>query len=152
MPNIEKDIFYRQVTIESIGDDELKSSSSDSLPIENDCSFFLHRRPSNRGELNFNENPEIFIRPKMIKPIVYKKIVTVKFLKPPEICRGPLIIRKVHSEAPRPPLPSVIQLYRWPCFHFRFSLGRSTNSFTSVVTRNIDPQGKTATDSSKDSE
>lgn len=57
--------------------------------------------------LFFDPNPEIIRKPQMIAPIIYKQNITIKFLKPPPIPQGPLIIREVRPPQPPPPPPLV---------------------------------------------
>ena len=58
-------------------------------------------------KLYFDPNPELIRKPQMITPIVYKQNIMVKFLKPPPIPLGPLIIREVRPPQPPPPPPLV---------------------------------------------
>lgn len=57
--------------------------------------------------LYFDPNPELIRKPQMIKPLVYKQNVMIKFLKPPPIPLGPLIIKEVRPPQPPPPAPLV---------------------------------------------
>ncbi|CAF4612293.1 unnamed protein product, partial [Rotaria magnacalcarata] len=41
----------------------------------------------------------------MIAPLVYKQNITIKFLKPPPVPLGPLVIREVRAPQPPPPPP-----------------------------------------------
>ena len=43
----------------------------------------------------------------MITPLIYKQNIMVKFLKPPPVPLGPLIIREVRPPQPPPPPPLV---------------------------------------------
>jgi hypothetical protein len=58
-------------------------------------------------QLYFDPNPEFIRKPQMIAPIVYKQNIMVKFLKPPSVPQGPLIIREVRPPQPPPPPPLV---------------------------------------------
>ncbi|CAF1299637.1 unnamed protein product [Adineta ricciae] len=60
-------------------------------------------------QLYFDPNPETIRKPQMISPLVYKQNITIKFLKPPSIPQGPLIIREVRPPQPPPPPPLVIR-------------------------------------------
>ena len=55
--------------------------------------------------LYYDRNPELIRKPQMITPIVYKQNVMIKFLKPPPVPLGPLIIREVRPPQPPPPPP-----------------------------------------------
>ena len=57
--------------------------------------------------LYYDPNPELIRKPQMITPIVYKQNVMIKFLKPPPVPLGPLIIREVRPPQPPPPPPLV---------------------------------------------
>jgi hypothetical protein len=58
-------------------------------------------------KLYYDPNPELIRKPQMITPIIYKQNIMVKFLKPPPIPLGPLIIREVRPPQPPPPPPLV---------------------------------------------
>jgi len=58
-------------------------------------------------KLYFDPDPELIRKPQMIEPLIYKQNVMVKFLKPPPIPLGPLIIREVRPPQPPPPPPLV---------------------------------------------
>jgi hypothetical protein len=58
-------------------------------------------------KLYFDPDPEFIRKPQMIKPLIYKQNVTIKFLKPPPVPLGPLIIREVRPPQPPPPPPLV---------------------------------------------
>lgn len=57
--------------------------------------------------LFFDPDPELIRKPQMIKPVVYTQNIKIKFLKPPSIPLGPLIIREVRPPQPPPPPPLV---------------------------------------------
>ncbi|CAF3222416.1 unnamed protein product [Rotaria sp. Silwood2] len=52
-------------------------------------------------------NPEIIQKPSLITPVVYNQKILVRFLQPPPIQQGPLIVREVRPPQP-PPLPPLI--------------------------------------------
>ena len=58
-------------------------------------------------KLYYDPNPELIRKPQMITPIIYKQNIMIKFLKPPSIPLGPLIIREVRPPQPPPPPPLV---------------------------------------------
>jgi hypothetical protein len=58
-------------------------------------------------KLYFDPNPQIIRKPQMITPITFKQNITIKFLKPPPVPQGPLIIREVRAPQPPPPPPLV---------------------------------------------
>lgn len=58
-------------------------------------------------KLYFDPDPELIRKPRMITPIVYTQNISVKFLKPPSVPLGPLIIREVRPPQPPPPPPLV---------------------------------------------
>ncbi|CAF3320304.1 unnamed protein product [Rotaria socialis] len=59
-------------------------------------------------------NPELIKKPQMIAPLVYKQNITIKFLKPPPVPLGPLIIREVRAPQPPPPPPLIIRQHPQP--------------------------------------
>jgi hypothetical protein len=61
------------------------------------------------NQLYFDPTPEIVRKPQLIKPIVYKQSIAIKFLKPPSIELPPLIVREVRPPQPPPPPPLVRQ-------------------------------------------
>jgi hypothetical protein len=64
--------------------------------------------------LYYDPNPELIRKPQMITPIVYKQNIMIKFLKPPPVPLGPLIIREVRPPQPPPPPPLVSRKFHFP--------------------------------------
>ena len=60
-------------------------------------------------QLYMDPNPQFIRKPQMIVPIIYKQNISIKFLKPPPVPQGPLIIREVRPPQPPPPPPLVSQ-------------------------------------------
>lgn len=60
-------------------------------------------------QLYFDPNPETIRKPQMVAPLVYKQNIMIKFLKPPSVPQGPLIIREIRPPQPPPPPPLVPQ-------------------------------------------
>lgn len=60
-----------------------------------------------KENLYFDPNPELVRKPLMITPVVYKQNIKIKFLKPPSIPLGPLVIKEVRPPQPPPPPPLV---------------------------------------------
>jgi len=87
-------------------------------------------------KLYFDPNPELIRKPQMITPLIYKQNIMIKFLKPPSVPLGPLIIREVRPPQPPPPPPLVspklisffIKLY----FKIDYPSTSSTSSFTTT--------------------
>ena len=59
-------------------------------------------------QLFYDPDPEIIRKPQMIKPLIYRQNISIKFLKPPPFRQEPLIIREVRPPQPPPPPPLVI--------------------------------------------
>ena len=87
-------------------------------------------------QLYFDPNPQFIRKPQMIIPITYKQNIMIKFLKPPPVPLGPLIIREVRPPQPPPPPPLVSQnlilLLNKSCFKIGYSSTSSTTSFTTT--------------------
>ena len=58
-------------------------------------------------QLFFDPDPDIIRKPQMIKPLIYRQNISIKFLKPPPLQQEPLIIREVRPPQPPPPPPLV---------------------------------------------
>jgi hypothetical protein len=85
-------------------------------------------------KLYFDPDPELIRKPQMIAPLIYKQNVTVKFLKPPPIPLGPLIIREVRPPQPPPPPPLVSRNLIFFIIKFYFKIGYSSTPATSSFT------------------
>ncbi|CAF4011586.1 unnamed protein product [Rotaria magnacalcarata] len=62
-------------------------------------------------QLYEDPNPQVIKKPQMIAPLVYKQNITIKFLKPPPVPLGPLVIREIIRQRPQPapsPPPPII--------------------------------------------
>ena len=57
--------------------------------------------------LYFDPDPEVIRKPASNNPVVYNQNIMVRFLQPPPIPQGPLIIREVRPPQPPPPPPLV---------------------------------------------
>ena len=57
--------------------------------------------------LYYDPNPDIQRRPNNQTSLVYTQNVTVRYLQPPPVPQGPLIIREIRRPAPPPPPPLV---------------------------------------------
>ncbi|CAF4037820.1 unnamed protein product, partial [Rotaria magnacalcarata] len=53
--------------------------------------------------------PQIIRKPSQINPVVYNQRVTIRFLQPPPVEQGPLIIREVRPPPPPPQVPLIIR-------------------------------------------
>ena len=71
-------------------------------------------------KLYYDPHPELIRKPQMIAPLLYTQKVMVKFLKPPSIPLGPLIIREVRPPQPPPPPPLVNSNLRSLSIRFDF--------------------------------
>ena len=69
-------------------------------------------------QLYIDPNPELIRETQMSSPLKYTQNITIKFLKPPPVPQGPLIIREVRPPQPPPPPPLV-------SFKFYLSSNRS---------------------------
>jgi len=78
-----------------------------------------------KENLFFDPNPELLTKPLMITPVVYKQNIKIKFLKPPSIPLGPLIIQEVRPPQPPPPPPLVSRF----CLLLKFDFPSKTRSF-----------------------
>ncbi|CAF1160538.1 unnamed protein product [Rotaria sordida] len=54
-------------------------------------------------------NPQIIRKPSMITPVVYNQKVIVRFLQPPPVQQGPIIIREIRPPQPPPLSPIIIR-------------------------------------------
>lgn len=68
-------------------------------------------------QLYFDPNPETIRKPQTVAPLVYKQNIMIKFLKPPTVPQGPLIIREIRPPQPPPPPPLVSDPSRAPSAH-----------------------------------
>jgi hypothetical protein len=84
-------------------------------------------------QLYFDPNPEFIRKPQMIAPIVYKQNIMVKFLKPPSVPQGPLIIREVRPPQAPPPPPLVSRKSGF-LINLSSDIGCSSASSTSSIT------------------
>ena len=57
--------------------------------------------------LYYDPNPEIVRKPTANESLVYTQNIMVRFLQPPPVAQGPLIIREVRPPQPPPPPPLV---------------------------------------------
>jgi hypothetical protein len=57
--------------------------------------------------LYFDPDPQVIRKPTMASPLIYNQNIMVRFLQPPPIDQGPLIIREVRPPQPPPPPPLV---------------------------------------------
>lgn len=74
---------------------------------KDDNTSFDYKAIIQSQKLYYDPNPELIRKPQMIAPLLYTQRVMVKFLKPPSIPLGPLIIREVRPPQPPPPPPLV---------------------------------------------
>jgi hypothetical protein len=58
-------------------------------------------------DLYFDPDPQIIRKPTPKEPVVYNQNIMVRFLQPPPVPQGPLIIREVRPPQPPPPPPLV---------------------------------------------
>jgi hypothetical protein len=58
-------------------------------------------------DLYYDPNPQVIRKPTTGEPVVYNQNIMVRFLQPPPIVQGPLIIREVRPPQPPPPPPLV---------------------------------------------
>jgi hypothetical protein len=65
-------------------------------------------------QLYYDPEPQIIRKPATTKPVVYNQNIKVRFLQPPPVPQGHLIIREVRPPQPPPPPPLV-------SFDFRLS-------------------------------
>ncbi|CAF4676232.1 unnamed protein product [Rotaria sp. Silwood1] len=84
--------------------DQSKQNSSEEIDSTVDYETFVRSR-----QLYVDPNPELIRKPLMISPLAYKQNIRIKFLKPPPVPQGPLIIREVRPPQPPPPPPLVIR-------------------------------------------
>ena len=61
-------------------------------------------------DLYNDPNPQIIRRPSTVNPVVYNQNVRIRFLQPPPIEQGPLIIKEIREPQPPPP-PPLVDLY-----------------------------------------
>ena len=61
-------------------------------------------------DLYNDPNPQIIRRPSTADPVVYNQNVRIRFLQPPPIEQGPLIIKEIREPQPPPP-PPLVDLY-----------------------------------------
>jgi hypothetical protein len=62
--------------------------------------------------LYYDPQPQVIRKPSMPNPIVYNQNIMIRFLQPPPVAQGPLIIREVRPPQPPPPPPLVsLNLY-----------------------------------------
>jgi len=57
--------------------------------------------------LYYDPDPQVIRKPMMTSPLVYNQNIMVRFLQPPPVDQGPLIIREVRPPQPPPPPPLV---------------------------------------------
>lgn len=113
----------------SFGFQQQQSNVIDHISKDDNTSFdyesIIHSQ-----QLYYDPHPELIRKPQMITPLLYKQKVMVKFLKPPSIPLGPLIIREVRPPQPPPP-PPLVNFYPFSLSsRFNRSLGHSTTSTT----------------------
>jgi hypothetical protein len=106
------------------------------IDLETDYETFLRSK-----QLYYDPNPELIRKPQMITPIIYRQNIKIKFLKPPSVPQGPLIIREVRP--PPPPLVS-IKLILF-LINLDFEIGYPTTSSTSSFTTTNYSSGETST-------
>lgn len=66
-------------------------------------------------DLYYDPNPQVIRKSSTADPIVYNQNIKVRFLQPPPIDQGPLIIREVRPPQPPPPPPlvnSILHLFK----------------------------------------
>lgn len=93
--------FQQQEPVENNGE-----STQQTVPEEVNPTMDYDSLIRSRG-FYADPNPEVIKKPQMIAPLVYKQNITIKFLQPPPIEQGPLIIREVREPQPPPPPPLV---------------------------------------------
>jgi len=140
-----------QNIIRSESPDDLTKSLGFQQSIEHIDHSFTEISPSINYEtivrsqkLYYDPNPELIRKPQMITPIVYKQNIMIKFLKPPSVPLGPLIIREVRPPQPPPPPPLVSRKLIF-VFDQIFQIGYSSTSSTSTVTTTYHSSRKTST-------
>lgn len=58
-------------------------------------------------QLYYDPNPQVIRKTSIAEPIVYNQNIKVRFLQPPPIEQGPLIIKEIRPPQPPPPPPLV---------------------------------------------
>ncbi|CAF0968330.1 unnamed protein product [Rotaria sordida] len=94
--------FQHQDDIENR--ERLKQNSTEEIDPTIDYETLVRSR-----KLYVDPNPEYIRKPQMISPLTYKQNIRIKFLKPPPVPQGPLIIREVRPPQPPPPPPLIIR-------------------------------------------
>ena len=90
-------------------------------------------------ELFYDPQPRVIRKPAPTNPVVYNQNIIVRFLQPPPISQGPLIIREVRPPQPPPPPPLVnesVALQTSSSVFFSrqgYSSTCTTSSFTSTT-------------------
>ncbi|CAF2399205.1 unnamed protein product [Rotaria sp. Silwood2] len=84
--------------------DQLKQNAAEEVDSTIDYETFVRSR-----QLYVDPNPELIRKPLLVSPLTYKQNIRIKFLKPPPVPQGPLIIREVRPPQPPPPPPLLIR-------------------------------------------
>jgi hypothetical protein len=62
--------------------------------------------------LYYDPEPQIIRKPSVANPLIYNQNIQVRFLQPPPVPQGTLIIREVRPPQPPPPPPLVSFIFR----------------------------------------
>ena len=83
--------------------------------------------------LYYDPEPQVIRKPSMPNPIVYNQNIMIRFLQPPPVAQGPLIVREVRPPQPPPP-PPLVSLNLYLRTNLYLYIGYSSTSSTSTFT------------------
>ncbi|UJR09541.1 hypothetical protein I4U23_013778 [Adineta vaga] len=86
-----------------------RSSPTEKLNPETDYETLVRAK-----NLYYDPEPKVIRKSSTANPVVYNQNIMVRFLQPPPVPQGPLIIREVRAPQPPPPPPLVIRQHPPP--------------------------------------